>query len=191
MSSRNLKAIETGYKGYRFRSRLEARWAVFFDAMRVGWEYEREGFDLGEAGLYLPDFWISPIHFRDKRYEGGCPPTPGWWVEIKPTELTAGEETLCSELAMTTGHVVYALAGNIGATEFKTYKWHPRHPNLGGIKVRSINQDMWMFDEYYQDVFLYYLCTQSTQIESGKRELDAAFKAARSARFEHGEAPRL
>ncbi|MCB6994492.1 hypothetical protein LI177_13475 [bacterium 210820-DFI.6.37] len=27
-----LKAIQTEYKGYRFRSRLEARWAVFFDA---------------------------------------------------------------------------------------------------------------------------------------------------------------
>lgn len=26
----NIKAIETEYKGYRFRSRLEARWAVFF-----------------------------------------------------------------------------------------------------------------------------------------------------------------
>ena len=30
-----LKPIDTEYKGYRFRSRLEARWAVFFDAMEV------------------------------------------------------------------------------------------------------------------------------------------------------------
>jgi hypothetical protein len=43
-----IKAIETRYKGYRFRSRLEARWAVFFDALGVEWEYEKEGFDLGE-----------------------------------------------------------------------------------------------------------------------------------------------
>lgn len=27
-----MKAIETEYNGYKFRSRLEARWAVFFDA---------------------------------------------------------------------------------------------------------------------------------------------------------------
>ena len=46
-----LKAIETEYKGYRFRSRLEARWAVFFDACGVSWEYEPEGYDLGN-GLY-------------------------------------------------------------------------------------------------------------------------------------------
>jgi hypothetical protein len=51
-----IKAIETQYKGYRFRSRLEARWAVFFDAVGLNFEYEKEGFDLGEVGYYLPDF---------------------------------------------------------------------------------------------------------------------------------------
>ena len=39
-----IKAIETVYNGYRFRSRLEARWAVFFDAMQIRYEYEPEGF---------------------------------------------------------------------------------------------------------------------------------------------------
>jgi hypothetical protein len=41
-----MKPIETKYKGYRFRSRLEARWAVFFDALKMGYKYEMEGFDL-------------------------------------------------------------------------------------------------------------------------------------------------
>ncbi len=53
-----IKAIETQYKGYRFRSRLEARWAVFFDALGVQWEYEKEGYDLKDNGYYLPDFWL-------------------------------------------------------------------------------------------------------------------------------------
>ncbi len=53
-----IKAIETHYQGCRFRSRLEARWAVFFDALGIPWEYEKEGYDLGEAGWYLPDFWL-------------------------------------------------------------------------------------------------------------------------------------
>lgn len=53
-----IKAIETTYKGYRFRSRLEARWAVFFDACGYQWEYEPEGFDLG-GDWYLPDFRIT------------------------------------------------------------------------------------------------------------------------------------
>lgn len=53
-----IQAIETQYKGYRFRSRLEARWAVFFDALNIEWEYEKEGYDLGKTGWYLPDFWL-------------------------------------------------------------------------------------------------------------------------------------
>ena len=54
----NIKAIETSYNGYRFRSRLEARWAVFFDAMGIQYEYEPEGFELGIHGRYLPDFFL-------------------------------------------------------------------------------------------------------------------------------------
>lgn len=42
----SIQAIETTYNGYRFRSRLEARWAVFFDALGIQWKYEREGYAL-------------------------------------------------------------------------------------------------------------------------------------------------
>ena len=38
------KAINTEYKGHLFRSRLEAKWAVFFDEIGVRWEYEKEDF---------------------------------------------------------------------------------------------------------------------------------------------------
>lgn len=50
-----IKAIETSYAGCRFRSRLEARWAVFFDHMQIPWEHEPEGFETPD-GRYLPDF---------------------------------------------------------------------------------------------------------------------------------------
>ncbi len=49
--------IQTRYKGYRFRSRLEARCAVVFDAIKVPWVYEAEGFELS-IGRYLPDFHL-------------------------------------------------------------------------------------------------------------------------------------
>lgn len=58
------RAIETRYKGYRFRSRLEARWAVFFDALGVSWEYEPEGFELPGGVRYLPDFRLNNVHKR-------------------------------------------------------------------------------------------------------------------------------
>jgi hypothetical protein len=63
-----IKAIETKYKGYRFRSRLEARWAVFFDSLGIEWEYEKEGYQVGGGRWYLPDFYL---------------PKWGQWVEVK------------------------------------------------------------------------------------------------------------
>lgn len=53
-----IKAIETEYNGYKFRSRLEARWAVFLDELKVEYQYEPEGFDLHYSGWYLPDFYL-------------------------------------------------------------------------------------------------------------------------------------
>ena len=54
----DIKPIETDYKGYKFRSRLEAKWAVFFDKIRIPWQYEPDGYDLGDLGWYLPDFYL-------------------------------------------------------------------------------------------------------------------------------------
>jgi len=41
---KNLEAIETHYRRYRFRSRMEARWAVFMDQMGIPYVYEPEAF---------------------------------------------------------------------------------------------------------------------------------------------------
>lgn len=62
-----MKPIQTQYKGYHFRSRLEARWAVVLDHMNYAWEYEPEGFELS-SGRYLPDFWLPEVET---------------WVEVK------------------------------------------------------------------------------------------------------------
>jgi len=64
-----IKAIETFYDGHRFRSRLEARWAVLFDALDLNWEYELEGFEFEDGTRYLPDFFIHDT---------------GWFIEVKP-----------------------------------------------------------------------------------------------------------
>jgi len=69
-----IKAIETQWKGYRFRSRLEARWAVFFERIGVEWQYEPQGFQrewpFGEVHKYLPDFRITIG-------------SNAYWVEVK------------------------------------------------------------------------------------------------------------
>lgn len=51
----NVRSIATKYNNVTFRSMLEARWAVFFDAMGIPWEYEPECQFL-DGGPYLPDF---------------------------------------------------------------------------------------------------------------------------------------
>lgn len=57
MSDQAITAIPTRYAGCHFRSRLEARWAVFFDHLGIEWEYEPEGLNL-PSGRYLPDFYL-------------------------------------------------------------------------------------------------------------------------------------
>lgn len=64
-----INAIETSYAGCRFRSRLEARWALFLDILGLKWEYEPQGYRVGpDQRLYLPDFYLPGL---------------GTWVEVK------------------------------------------------------------------------------------------------------------
>jgi len=44
------------YRGVQMRSRLEGKWAVFFDALGIPWEYEPKRFYLSGDRSYLPDF---------------------------------------------------------------------------------------------------------------------------------------
>lgn len=91
-------AIETSYKGCLFRSRLEARWATFFDEIGLLWEYKREGYEL-QGGRYLPDFWI---------------PSKDSWIEIKGQEPTGEHMQKAKDLSLYTKKRVYLISGNIG-----------------------------------------------------------------------------
>lgn len=52
-----IKPIPTEYSGVVFRSRLEARWAAFFDMCGWRWEYEPP-----ELHWYIPDFALLFSH---------------------------------------------------------------------------------------------------------------------------------
>lgn len=56
------------YNGYNFRSKLEARWAYFFDQLEISWFYEKYFFTMPNGNGYLPDFYL---------------PEFGWFVEVK------------------------------------------------------------------------------------------------------------
>lgn len=64
----NIKAKPTYYKGNKYRSKLEARWACFFDL--IGWQYEYEPC---EFNGWTPDFIVygsggRVIYFEVKPY---------------------------------------------------------------------------------------------------------------------------
>ena len=67
----SFRPIETFYHGILYRSRLEARWAVFLRELGITTEYEKEGFHLHDGGLYLPDFWLPQVRM---------------WGEVKPND---------------------------------------------------------------------------------------------------------
>jgi len=77
-----IRAIETNYAGRLYRSRTEARWALFFDAIGVRFQYEAEGFRI-RSGAYLPDFWLPDV---------------GAFFEVKGDEPTEVERRKCAEL---------------------------------------------------------------------------------------------
>ena len=72
-----MKSIDTFYNGNFFRSRLEARWAAFFDYLGVKYEYEPEGFKSENGECYLPDFYLPDTYLRGRDGKGV-------YIEIKP-----------------------------------------------------------------------------------------------------------
>lgn len=78
----NIKPKRTKYKGTNFRSRLEARWAIYFDTLGIKWEYEPKNHTA--PGLYYNvDFWL---------------PVQEAYAEVKPTEPTQEEWTKLNQL---------------------------------------------------------------------------------------------
>lgn len=82
-----IRPIETRYAGYRFRSRLEARWAVFFDSMGFEWQYEPQGYVI-DGRAYLPDFWISGYGWAEVK---GDPRGVDWKLWASFADLVRGE----------------------------------------------------------------------------------------------------
>ena len=71
-SGYKFRAKSTCYDGNYFRSKLEARWAVFMDLLGVTYEYERDSAIVGAGFVeigYCPDFFLEDLQL---------------YVEIKP-----------------------------------------------------------------------------------------------------------
>jgi hypothetical protein len=66
-----IAALPTRYGRHFFRSRTEARWAMYLDLLAVRWEYEVEGFHFN-GRAYLPDFYFPERdEWGEVKYAGG------------------------------------------------------------------------------------------------------------------------
>lgn len=201
------QAIETQYKGYRFRSRLEARWAVFFDTLGIEYQYEPQGFE--KDGIrYLPDFYL--VHSET-------------WVEVK-----GSDQAMLADSARLTAFLDYGsplpnftdsdestaelrshgllLLGDIPDPTKVGFWFHPIIRHYKGLQQRYA----WFTTHW---IGLNVVLDQSQHllnvITGNKFDIDIgwstrpvfvptrayyplvqdAYRAARSARFEHGETP--
>jgi hypothetical protein len=176
-----IEAIQTEYNGYRFRSRTEARWAVFFDAAGFRYEYEKEGFKLSDGTYYLPDFWL---------------PDFGMWFEVKGGPAT-DDDLRKAELMLESGHAVIVAEGPpssepnliVFASENMLGDGKREHGRFRFANDRKNEGEFWLLGE-----------AGARSIgpvdgpDHGKYPaiigLQDAYDAAREARFEHGEKPK-
>lgn len=77
----------TLYNGYLFRSKLEAKWAVFFDALKVPYIYEPDAFVCKDGSQYTPDFFLPQSYLRTDD-------VAGIYIEIKPAGWDRNENYL-------------------------------------------------------------------------------------------------
>ena len=163
-SGSQLKPIETHYKGYRFRSRLEARWAVFFDTLGIEWVYEPEGFDLGDGFYYLPDFRLI---------EARLP----LWIEIKSNKPTEEEIEKATRLHQQSKDIVVITWDDFEPRDYARFCYTPT-----SLMFHTDDQGIFHCDKFGGLIAI----AVNRKSDSGIKE---ALKAARSARFEHGETP--
>ncbi|MEO3869386.1 hypothetical protein ABGB18_11190 [Nonomuraea sp. B12E4] len=189
----SIKPIETWYGGCRFRSRLEARYAVLFDHAGVRWEYEPQGFVIN-GRPYLPDFLL---------------PDCGTWVEVKGSEEDL-DQTLMRDAALelpdrnTTGEHQprLLLLGPVPEpSDNGDWGWLGLAPEEVGPGETEVFGDWWGLGAFRATRRLARLTETSSatpdQYEEGAwltpahdatvRGVSDAYRAARSARFEHGE----
>ena len=175
-----MKPIETEYNGDLFRSRLEARWAVFFRTLNLRYEYEKEGFDI-DGVRYLPDFFLP---------EYSC------WVEIKPDSISEKEYIKINAFAKATkdkfilisgspkeGHYTVQMLAN-GNLDTELLENLPADDFTFALARRSSEPELCLLCEYCA----FNLISKST--DDGERwpittGLEIAYNAASQERFEN------
>lgn len=187
-----IKAIDTQYKGYKFRSRLEARFAVYLDALNASWEYEKEGYSLPVNGNYLPDFLVTSFPKCDRPF----------WLEVKAAKPTTAEINKLRELCVLTQTAGAFFIGSTTSNkqQVSTFSVMAQHDQeyMGWHVWEAFNYLQVPIDTYIEDISapknfwdMYgedmIACYDMFMKCADCRNLSPAARAALSARFEFGE----
>lgn len=167
------KPIETVHRGYRMRSRLEARWAIWLDHMGIEYAYEAQGYDLGNAGWYLPDFWL---------WEQEC------YVEIRPRNASLYDEK-CE--ALSHFHDVILVVGDPWPGEYRAIMYSSHGGEIWGIDDevlefavgRKQETELWLDGEGYVMIQLNSVSGPEKGASTASDKLKIAYQMARGARF--------
>lgn len=212
-----IKAIETTYSDCRFRSRLEARWAVFFDAMGIQWRYEPEGFEVrspfGEGGAswpYLPDFYLpatktwvevkGDLSVVDWDMVACCVDWYGSLPGIRDSDGTAAGLLFLGDIpsvsAWSVGSPIHPILQHCRGGLVRGAAFVP-----GGVCTAPVGH--LVDDDYFDSSWMDGQAALASSVQkligggarfegesAGAAQLALAYRRARSARFEHGESPR-
>ena len=193
----DIKPIETRYKGYKFRSRLEAKWAVFFDACGIDWDYEPEGFCIDGEINYLPDFLLHDVFvqavgvidlyveikgimtdvdaFKIKSFAYGKKFEKGIY-EIKNPILILGNIPKGETFDEKIKYMDNCLFNSFNSIHLFSHELINNYGVRLALPALDCNWEFRIFDLHIDD-----------WIDEEKTNL--AYKKAQQARFEHGESP--
>lgn len=93
-----MRPIETEYRSVTFKSRMEAKWAMFFDSVGIEWKYEQARYLVPGVGRYTPDFSLRSG-------------VKSALAEVKPEWPTGYEVHKCRSAAGQSGLAVAVLIG--------------------------------------------------------------------------------
>lgn len=176
-TGKKLKVLQTRYGGLTYRSRTEARWAVFFDMIGLRHQYEPEGYEI-RVGYYRPDFWLPDLRM---------------FFEVKGTDPTHDEVEKCQALCEAAECDMLMSSG--APEERFSLMWFDRGGQREGLYVIALDRNpkagFWLLNEYDPDVNVAYVGPgNDNQPRSGPMfsgALEAAYAEARSCRFQGDE----
>lgn len=197
-----IRSLNTKYAGCEFRSRLEARYAAFFNALGIAWEYEPQGYQVtfrlansDDTFNYLPDFWLPEMavwfevkgELDDKALDrllnaaaslssnngAGCHDDGGHDLAVGGPLTGSGAPGLPMRLHMHKGDLLASCL----------WCGHPAWPSYTTVA----NDAEGMILPAAHSLLRGYYC----RVHSGDARILAALDVARTARFEFGRKPRV